>query len=247
VPVNNAGFFALVKAMIALFATKDDKHDLPNQLRDSQKPRDVAVQTMWYRINEINDMVDYLPGQDAKLMASQLLKAFHDAMPQHWRDRFLNAGLTVDTTILPNILHYFPMQERNADQHTHTNETGGRNGIGTRKNTKWTKKSNSVVKNHKPNGAEKGKKTPQMAASPTMQSAQSTPKEITPGASECYANSYNKNANKCSAEKGKEKIPKRSRLMTIDQQFTQSTSTPMMSPPRYQGGKRWQEQHPECR
>jgi len=150
VPVNDAAFFNLVRVMIASFATEDDRRDLLNQLRDAQKPRDVTVQSMWYRMTEINDMVDYLPGQDPKLTASQLLKAFHDAMPQRWRERFLNAGLTVDTTVLPKILHYFRMQERNADQHA--SEASGRNATGNRSSAK---KPGPLVKKQKPDGAEK--------------------------------------------------------------------------------------------
>lgn len=209
-PVNYAGFIAVVKWLIASFATEDDRRDLLNQLRDAQKPRDVTVQSMWYRMIEVNNMVEYLPGQDAKLTASQLLKAFHDAMPQRWRDRFLNAGLTVDTAALPKILQYFRMQERNAEQNSQANEAGGRNGSRNRTNNTSAKKANSsVVKNHKPDDAEKGKKTGANGRISDDTMCPIHPKgKHTWG--ECYANSYNKNAaNKRPGDKTKGKDPKK--------------------------------------
>lgn len=212
VPVNEGGFFAMVKAMIASFATEDDRRDLLNQIRDAQKPREVPVQTMWYRMIEVNNMVEYLPGQDPKLTPSQLLKAFHDAMPQRWRDRFLNAGLTVNEAALPKILQYFRMQERNAEQNSQANETSGRNGTRNRTNNNPARKANtSVVKKHKPDDAEKGKKS---ASNGRISDDTKCP--IHPNGKhtwgECYANGYNKNATtKRGAEKTKEKQPKKAK------------------------------------
>ena len=212
VPVNDAAFFNQVKAMIASFATEEDRRDLLNQLRDAQKPRDVTVQTMWYRMTEINNMVDYLPGTDPKLTANQLLKAFHDAMPQRWRDRFLNAGLTVDTTVLPKILHYFRMQERNADQNSQANnETGGRNATVNRNTNNAGKKPNPNHKKPKPADAEKSKKTTSNGRISDETMCPIHPKgKHTWG--ECYANSYNKNANgKRASDKQKEKVTKKTK------------------------------------
>ena len=60
-------------------------------------------------------------------MPNQLLNALYNAMPQHWHDCFLNAGIMMDTTVLPKIQQYICIQECNVDKQTQVNKALGCN------------------------------------------------------------------------------------------------------------------------
>jgi hypothetical protein len=74
-------FNAALRAFFTGHATKDDRHDLLESLRSASKPNMMKVQTFFYRIKELNDYVDWLPGQEEKLSDSQLNLAFYNRLP----------------------------------------------------------------------------------------------------------------------------------------------------------------------
>jgi hypothetical protein len=51
-------------------ATEDDRHDLLESLHLASKPETMKVQTFFYHIKELNDYVEWLPGQEEKLSES---------------------------------------------------------------------------------------------------------------------------------------------------------------------------------
>ena len=100
-----------IRDLVAAHASEDDRHDLVQQLRTARKPRDLPVQTFHYRLEELNQYVDWLPGEAIPLTESQLKQAFYDAMPQSWRDRYRQAGRTHLTETDAQVLYYFRSQE----------------------------------------------------------------------------------------------------------------------------------------
>jgi hypothetical protein len=57
-------------------------------------------------------MIDWMPGQEPILDDRQIRQAFHDGMPQAWRNRFSDAGNSPAITTLSETLKYFCQQER---------------------------------------------------------------------------------------------------------------------------------------
>ena len=57
---------------IAEHATAVERHDLVAQLLSPSRPRSVSVTEFHYRLLELNDFVDWLPGTDAKLNNHQI-------------------------------------------------------------------------------------------------------------------------------------------------------------------------------
>jgi hypothetical protein len=76
---------------IAGLTTDQDRHELIQLLRPL-KPR---VQSLYYRLIQLNGYVNYLPGNDYPLTEDQLKQSFHDGMPPTWKERFLTTGFAV--------------------------------------------------------------------------------------------------------------------------------------------------------
>ena len=114
-PETEATFAERAKEFIAVHATVEDRHDLIQQLRVVRKPRDMLVQAFWYRLREINAYVEWLPGNENELNNDQLKQAFYDAMPATWKERFVNAGNSISTLALAQVIRYFRQQENQAN------------------------------------------------------------------------------------------------------------------------------------
>jgi hypothetical protein len=56
----------LLKAFFACHSTEDDRHELVSFIRYASKPDDMKVQTFFYRLKELNDYVDWLPGSELR-------------------------------------------------------------------------------------------------------------------------------------------------------------------------------------
>ena len=81
-------------------------------------------------------------GTKPKLNDQQLKQAFHDAMPPTWRDRFANAGNTVTTLSMPQLLQYFRTKEEQASRKMQENNQQQRQRSASHRRGK---KDNSTV------------------------------------------------------------------------------------------------------
>ena len=79
---NEEHFVGVLRDFIAAHATEEDRHELVAQLRTARKPREMNVQTFYYRMRELNSYIGWLPGDEAPLGEEQMRQAFYDAMPQ---------------------------------------------------------------------------------------------------------------------------------------------------------------------
>jgi hypothetical protein len=93
-----ATFAQLLKAFFACHSTEDDRHELVSFIRYASKPDDMKVQTFFYRLKELNDYVDWLPGGEPALTDAQLNLAFYNRMPGSWRVRYAISGWLAHTT-----------------------------------------------------------------------------------------------------------------------------------------------------
>jgi hypothetical protein len=59
---SKENFMLCVKQFIAVHSTSSDHHEWLKILRTEKKPRDMDVQTFWYRIHDINKQIEWLPG-----------------------------------------------------------------------------------------------------------------------------------------------------------------------------------------
>jgi hypothetical protein len=89
----------------------------------SMKPKKMKVQVFYIRLRELNDMVDLLPGTEAKLTQSQLDQAVHDAMPESWRRFYAQAGRSLRTDNHARCLQFFRTQQPNSDRAEFRNES----------------------------------------------------------------------------------------------------------------------------
>ena len=120
-------FDLCLKDFIAAHVTAEDRHDLLSQLRMARKPRDVQVQTFFYRMREINEYIPWMPGNEPALTNDQIKQAFYDAMPNTWRDRYLSAGRSVHTDSLAQLVQYFRQQETLTIKKQLENENSSKN------------------------------------------------------------------------------------------------------------------------
>ena len=123
---SEADFNGCLMEFIAVHVTAEDRHDLLVQLRSARKPRDLHVQTFYYRLREINGYVVWLPGDEMSLDEEQIKQAFYDAMPSAWRERYLNAGKFVQAETFAQIVRYFRQQEILATKKQLENEASTR-------------------------------------------------------------------------------------------------------------------------
>jgi hypothetical protein len=75
------------------------------------KPKTMKVQTFFYRIKELSDYVEWLPGQEEKLSESQLNLAFYNGLPGLWWAKYMIAGRSVHTDNRSELLRYFCIHE----------------------------------------------------------------------------------------------------------------------------------------
>ena len=111
-----------LRAFIAVHVTAEHRHDLLTQLRSASKPREMPVQTFYYRIRELNTYIIWMPGSESPLNEEQIKQAFYDAMPVTWRERYINAGKSIHVDDIAQIVRYFYQQETLARQKQAQNE-----------------------------------------------------------------------------------------------------------------------------
>ena len=78
--------------------------------RAPHKPREILVQSFYYREREVNEYIDWLPGNEPPLTRDQLKQAFFDSMPSLWSDRFDEADHSNSHVTLAQVLRYFRKQ-----------------------------------------------------------------------------------------------------------------------------------------
>jgi hypothetical protein len=71
-------FAKLLKVFIACQSTEDNQHELVSVMHYASKPEDMKVQTFFYRLKELNDYIDWLPGEEPALTDAQLNLAFYN-------------------------------------------------------------------------------------------------------------------------------------------------------------------------
>jgi hypothetical protein len=103
--------FAQLLKTFSCHSTDNDQHELVSFIRYASKPDDMKVQTFFYRLKELNDYVDWLPGSEPALTDAQLNLAFYNRMPGLWRVRYAISGQSAHTTTRAELLHYFRVQE----------------------------------------------------------------------------------------------------------------------------------------
>jgi hypothetical protein len=117
-----AAFHQQVRHFIAANATENDRLDLVAYLRKAQKPVTMNVQAFFYRLRELNDQASWLPGNAVVLTAAQIDQAFHDGMPVSWRNRYANAGRTLQHDNRADLLRFFRLQEHRAERSQREND-----------------------------------------------------------------------------------------------------------------------------
>lgn len=114
-------FDSRFREMIAVHATQEDRYDLVQALRACRKPRELPVQTFWYKLREFNSYIDWIPGNEPALNEQQVKQALHDAMPPTWRERFANAGNSLAGMTMAQVVQYFRKQEDQATRKMNEN------------------------------------------------------------------------------------------------------------------------------
>jgi hypothetical protein len=108
---------AFLKRFIGTHATEEDRHELVQQLFHPDKPRNVSVHDFYYRLMQLNNYIEWLPGNKAPLSSEfQLRTAYHDGMPVTWKNSLVAAGLNHHMMPPAGVLNYFRGLERNAQQ-----------------------------------------------------------------------------------------------------------------------------------
>jgi hypothetical protein len=87
-----------------------------------KKPRDMNVQTFWYQIHDINKQIEWLPGSEPVLTDNQLKQSFYDAMPETWKNRYVNSGSVFEDSTFAQVAEYFRCQESNANKRQQENQ-----------------------------------------------------------------------------------------------------------------------------
>ena len=112
-----------IAAFFALHAHDDDRHDLLKYIENVRKPRTMPVQTYFARLRELNTVVPWLPGTDAKMTDSQLNHAFLTGMPLAWQERYSNAGRSARLDTRVKLLKFFLQQQASANKAQKANES----------------------------------------------------------------------------------------------------------------------------
>jgi hypothetical protein len=92
-------------------ALKMTNTSLVSVIRYASKLEDMKVQPFFYCLKELNDYVDWLPGDKPALTDAQLNLAFFNGMPGSWRVCYAILGCFAHTTTRAELLHYFRVQE----------------------------------------------------------------------------------------------------------------------------------------
>ena len=148
-------FKEVVKKFIGTYDDGQTRADALSQLRNARKPRadQYSVHDFQYRFEYINDeLIPLLKGDDDILDDKNKKFHFYTAMPQAWRDDFEKSTRVYETTPVSDLLSYFKVCERLANQKAKRNQEKNRSqnhgNKKSNKNTSWAKHD----KNKKANG-----------------------------------------------------------------------------------------------
>lgn len=189
---NEADFCQCIRDFIAAHSVPEDRYELAQQLRAPRKPRDLPVQTFYYRLRELNSYIEWLPGTEAVLNDGQLRQALHDGMPPSWRERFNNAGNSVASSTTAQVVRYFRSQEKQAIQKQNDNNATQKKASQAKKRSYSDSNDNSRSKksakpNYKSNKPSlQGNRVSDDAKCPVHPNMSHT-------WGQCNANAYNKN------------------------------------------------------
>jgi hypothetical protein len=111
-----ANFNILLRHFFEAHSTDDDRHDLLTQIRNVRLPKQMKTQSFFYRLRELNDYVDWLPGHEPKLTEDQLNLAFYTGMRLKWKERYVNAGKSIQHNNRQSLLRYFRNQQVAAER-----------------------------------------------------------------------------------------------------------------------------------
>jgi hypothetical protein len=111
-----ASFQQAIWHFIAMHATDEDRHELLDYVHSIAKPRKMDVQTYYSHLRELNHQVDWQPGNDLPLTEDQLQQAFFDGMPTSCKEQYKNASRSIRNTARADLLRFFCMQQKAADQ-----------------------------------------------------------------------------------------------------------------------------------
>ena len=108
---TEAHFDERLREFISVHSTADDCYEWVQYLRACCKPRELPVQAFWYKLRKLNSYIMWIPGNEPSLTDPQMKQAFHDGMQNTWRERFTNAGNSISTITMAEVVPYFRKQE----------------------------------------------------------------------------------------------------------------------------------------
>ena len=193
-------FRSLIKHFIEAHATDDDRHELLDSIRHAHKPRFMKTQAFYYRLRELNEQVEYLPGEEDKLNLDQLDQAFHDGMPSVWRERYTNAGRSVRTDEHSALLKFFRDQQHASDRaavrNARTQKDSSKKKASSSNSASFKSKDKLPVKKTKWDSKHKSKNPSTKDKKGPGRISDDTPCPIHPGSThnwgECFQNVANK-------------------------------------------------------
>jgi hypothetical protein len=94
----------------------EEEQELITSICALRKPCKMPVQAFWYRVQELNLYINWLPGNANHLPDDEILEIIYAAMPEVWRDCFISSGQS-KTIPIAEMVHYFCAQEQSASQH----------------------------------------------------------------------------------------------------------------------------------
>ena len=215
-------FNARLREFIAVHSVEEDRHELVQFLRKARKPLALSVQTFWYKLREFNSYVDWLPGVEPPLNNQQMRQAFHDGMPPTWRERFSNAGNSVATMTMAQVVQYFRKQEAQATKKMMDNNRQQKRQSLANKKTKGASRPNGKASNGSNETNSNGKRSRIQADDPCP---------VHPGLGhkwgECRANAYNKDRDQTKRPKGASGSQDANMAQVDSTPFNEGTNAPM--------------------
>lgn len=187
-------FEYFLKAFVAVHTSPEDRYEALQQLRLYRKPPTLMVQSFYYRIREVNEMISWMPGTEPALDDRQIRQVFHDGMPQAWKSRFADAGKSTSVSQLADLLKYFRTQERQQAIKAHENTV--KQSL-TKQNGQSSRSSHGARRDHysrKRKGSLGGK---DQSKAPSTRISDDADCPIHPGKGhkwgECRSNAYSQN------------------------------------------------------
>ena len=101
-----------IQALIEAFTVDADQHALLQYVRQGpKKPKRITVPVLITLFQQLNGVVDWLPGNMPILTADKLKQAYHDRMPNPWIEQLVATGHTVPVETLHTLRVNFGQQE----------------------------------------------------------------------------------------------------------------------------------------